>query len=60
MVEDKSKESAGTNQKLDSKGVMISIIGCLELDIHQIDGGRCRGDEEHLHGRVIQRDKVGQ
>ena len=42
------------------KGVMVSIIGCLELDIHQIDRGRCRGDEEHLHGRVIQRDKVGQ
>ena len=39
---------------------MVAIIGCLELDIHQIHSGRGRGDKEELHHRVVQRDEVGQ
>ena len=38
--------------------VVISVVGRLELDVHKVDGGSRRTDKEHLHRRVIQRDKV--
>ena len=47
-------------KKSPPKGVVVAIIGCLELDIHQIHSGRGRRDKEELHHRVVQRDEVGQ
>ncbi len=39
---------------------MVAIIGCLELDIHQIHSGRSRRDKEELHRSVVQGDEVSQ
>lgn len=60
MVEDKSQKSAGAKQKLNPEGVMVTIIGGLELDIHQIHSGRGGGHEEQFHRCVVQGDKVGE
>jgi len=37
VVQKKGKKNRRAKEKLDPKGVMIAIIGCLELEIHQID-----------------------
>ena len=42
------------------KGVMVAVVGGLELDIHEVHGGGRRRDEKDLHDRVVQRDKVGE
>ena len=42
------------------EGVVIAVVGCLELDVHQVDGGGRRGDEEDLHTGIVQRDEVGE
>jgi hypothetical protein len=39
---------------------MVAVVGGLELDIHQIDGGGGGADEEDLHDGVVDRDVVGE
>ena len=59
VVEDQGQESCGGQEKLHAEGVVIAVIGCLELEIHEVHGGGSAGDEEDLHGGVVQTDKVG-
>ncbi len=40
------------------KRVMVAVVGGLELDVHQVDGGRRRADEEDLHNGVVYGDEV--
>ena len=39
---------------------MIAVVGRLELQVHQVHGAERRGQEEDLHGCIIQRDEVGE
>ena len=39
---------------------MVSVVGCLELDVHEVHGGSRRTDEEHLHRRIVKGDEVGE
>ena len=34
------------------KGIMVAVVGGLELDVHQIHGGRRRRDEEDLDRKI--------
>ena len=39
---------------------MVAVVSGLELDVHQVDGGAGRADEEKLHGGVVERDEGGE
>ncbi len=41
------------------ESVVVPVVGGLELDIHQVDGGGGRADEEDLHSGVVDGDEVG-
>ena len=60
MVEHQSKEQRGTDEKFNPKGVMVAVIGSLELDVHQIDSGGSRADKEELHSGVVEGDEGGE
>ena len=42
------------------EGVVIMIVSCLELEIHEINGTDGGSQEEYLHGRVIQGNEIGE
>ena len=42
------------------KGVMVVVIGGLELQKHQVDSPDGTDEEENLHRRVVERDKIGE
>jgi len=58
MIQNNSQKCTWAQQKLNSKGVMVAVISCLKLDVHQVDGGSSGRDEEDLHHGVVQGDKV--
>ena len=60
MVEHQTKKQRGTDEKFDPKGVVVAVVGGLELDVHQIDGGGSRANEEELHGGVVEGDEGGE
>ena len=60
MVQDQGKQQRGSDQKFDPECVVVAVVGRLELDVHQVDGGAGRADEEKLHGGVVERDEGGE
>ena len=60
MVEDQGEQQRGSDQKFDPECVVVAVVGRLELDVHQVDGGAGRADEEKLHGGVVERDEGGE
>ncbi len=38
--------------------VVVPVVGSLKLDEHEIAGSDGRGEEEDLHGRVVDRDEA--
>jgi len=60
MVENQGEEKSRSKQKLNSKGIVITIVCCLKFHIHQIDCRSCTPNEEDLHGGVVQGDEAGQ
>ena len=60
VVEDDGEEGGGAEEELDPERVMVAVVGRLELDVHQVDGGAGRADEEKLHGGVVERDEGGE
>jgi hypothetical protein len=38
--------------------IMVWIVGCFELDVHEIAGSHGRDKKEDLHGRVVDRDET--
>lgn len=40
MVNDESQESYWNHQEFDPKRVMIPVVGCFELEVHQVKGGK--------------------
>jgi len=39
---------------------MVAVISGTELHEHQVDGGVGRGNEDHLHARVVEGDEIGE
>lgn len=48
MVDQEGQTPDRNHQKLHSEGVMVSIVGGLEFDINQVDGGVCTADVDDL------------
>ena len=42
------------------EGIMVVVVGGLELHVHEIDSSDRWGEEEDFHGCVVQRDEVGE
>lgn len=59
MVQDQGQQGAGTQQELNPESIMVAVVGGLELDIHQVDGGGRGADKEDLHDGVVDGDEVG-
>jgi len=60
VVQEERQQHARTQQELDPEGVVVVIIGCLELEEHEIDGPDGGGQEEDFHHRVVDRDEAGE
>jgi len=60
VVQEQRQDDTGQDQELNSEGIMVGVIGGLELEVHEVAGADGRGKEEHLHGRVVGRDEVGE
>jgi len=58
VVQRQGKQGTGAQQKLNPEGVVVAVVGCLELDVHQVDGSRRGANEEDLHTRIVQGDEV--
>ena len=39
---------------------MVAVVSRLELEVHQVNSAERGGEKEDLHGRVVQRDEVGE
>jgi len=54
VVDHQREQGARHQQKFDAEGVVVVVVGGLKLDVHQVHRGTGRGQEEHLHHRVVQ------
>ena len=59
VVEKQREQRAGEHEELHPEGVVVAVVGRLELDVHEIDRAPAGDQEEDLHGRVVERDEVG-
>jgi len=57
MVDEDRQPSHRNNKKFHSEGVVVVVVRCAELGIHEIYSGVRRYYEEDFHGRVVQRHK---
>jgi len=37
MVDDEGEDSSGEQKELKPEGVVVMVVGCLELGVHEID-----------------------
>jgi len=58
VVEGQGQQDAGAKEELNPEGVVVSVVGGLELDVHQVDRGGRGSDKEHLHCGVVDGYKV--
>ncbi|KAH8246760.1 hypothetical protein KR038_008032 [Drosophila bunnanda] len=54
VIDHQRQEGARHQQEFDAEGVVVVVVGGLKLHVHQVDRGAGRGQEEHLHHRVVQ------
>ena len=59
VVEQHGQQGRGSNQKLHTEGVVITIVGSFKFEVHEIHGGSRTRDEEDLHDCVVDADEVG-
>ena len=59
MVEDDSQESRWRQQELHPEGVVVTVVRCLEFEIHQIYRSSSATNEENLHNSVVDANEVG-
>jgi len=60
MVDKHGKTSHRYHKELHPERVVIMVVCCTELGIHQIYSSIQGDDEEHLHHRVVERHKCGE
>jgi len=60
MVDEECKPTDRNNEEFSTEGVVVSIIGCLELEVNEVHC--CIGTRQvnYLHDSVVRRDKVCQ
>lgn len=54
VVDDQSENDTWDNKEFDAEGIVVSIVGCLELHPHQVDSSDGSSEEENLHDGVVQ------
>lgn len=59
VVDEQGEQDGGTDEELDPEGVVVVVVGRLELQVDQVDGGVRGGEEDYLHQRVVQGDVRG-
>ena len=57
MINENGQTGDGNDEELRSEGVMIGVIGGLELEVDQIHRSRTGEYVEHLHARIVGRDE---
>ena len=57
MIDEESQSSDRYDQKLHSEGIMVRVVCGLEVNIHHVDSGVGRDDEESFHCRVVNGDE---
>lgn len=60
MINHQREQGARHQQEFDAEGIVIVVVGRLELDVHEIDRGSRCGQEKHLHHRVVQAHVCGE
>jgi len=58
MVEDQGEDGDWSKEEFNAECIVVAIIGCFELYKHQVDCSNCAGNEEDLHRRVVDTNKV--
>jgi hypothetical protein len=58
VVDEEGEDGGGYDKELDAERVVLSVVRGLELDVHEIEGAERTRQVEHLHDRVVERDKV--
>ena len=58
MVNQTCQASHWDNQELHAKSVMVGIISCLELYVHQVDSAKWTHYVDYFHHGVVDRDEV--
>jgi len=58
VVEDKSQDNAGSEQEFYTEGIVVAVVGWLELHEYQITGSDTACDVNNLHAGVVQRDEA--
>lgn len=58
VVEDESQDNAGSEQEFYTEGIVVAVVGGLELHEYQIAGSDTACDVDNLHAGVVQRDKA--
>lgn len=55
VVDDKSENQTWDDEELNSESVVVSVVCCLELYPHKVNGSDGSSEEENLHHCVVQR-----
>ena len=58
VVEDKGEDNDWSEEEFNTESVMVAIIGSFELEEHQVDCSSGACNEENLHRRVVDANKV--
>lgn len=57
VVNQQGQQEAGNEQKLDAERVVVVVVRCFKLDIHQINCGHGGTDEDQLHEGIVHADE---
>jgi len=60
VVDDNGQKRGRDQQELQAESVVVVVVGSLELHVHQVHRGERGHQVHHLHGCVINGDKVGE
>ena len=55
MINKHSKTSHGNQQEFYAESVMVTVVRCAELLVHEVYCDVQREDEDHFHDRVVHR-----
>lgn len=60
MIKNKREDGRRQEDELDPEGVMVVVIGSLELKKHKVDSPDGANEEENLHRSVVEGYEVGE
>ena len=59
VVEQHGQQRGGPHQELHAERVVVTVVCSFEFEVHEVHSGGRAGDEEDLHGCVVDADEVG-